>query len=120
MNAANEFSMEIGSGISLQKSIVEHAHQTIIAEFDKKLANYIRTSLADKSFLFETDDEFYIFIKERLRRVTNESDNNLHKLYLDYVSDEEPGTYIGQYSDKISFGYKDDGMKSIVTIRMGE
>jgi hypothetical protein len=113
------YKMEIGGGESLENYIYKHAQEKIMIEFDKKLQECVRASLAEKGFVFDSDDELHQFAKERLYRLSFEDQPNEHVIFLDYKSEEDMGIIVCTYSDKILFKHNDDGVQSTYTISMG-
>jgi hypothetical protein len=116
---AKAMQMEIGGGESLQDYIFKHAQEKIIMEFDKKLQECVRASLAEKGFVFDSDDELHQFAKERLHSLSFDDQPNEHVILLDYNGEDDPSKIICTYNDKISFKHNDDGVQSTYTISMG-
>lgn len=60
------------------------------------LKNYLKVNLKKLGYEFETDQEFFEFLKTRISRVAYQDQK--FSLYLD-ATENDKGTYIGGYSE---------------------
>lgn len=99
-------------------SFINRITMSLISKAQNTLKAHIRLKLIEKlkylGYVFEDDYEFNQFCINRVSTIHFEDRVNYSELYLDFVNDENKGTLIFCYSDKVSCDYSDD--KIIVTI----
>lgn len=90
---------------SLHEQIMSDFHKKVWSDFDKKLREYVTKHLNDLGYQFGTEDEFIEFVKTRLHRIGFEDKPHYYELYLDFVDNENKGTFIGSYSDNVDISW---------------
>jgi hypothetical protein len=99
---------------NLSDQIVKDFHKKVLSEFELRLKSYLKKNLSQIGYQFSTEPEFLNFCKERITRSAFAGDPNYYEFYLDFVNEENCGTLIGSYSDKIDF--KMEGNKVTATV----
>lgn len=90
---------------------VNEMYTKVVAEFDKRLKEYVRSNLSDIGYDFASEEAFIEFVKARVQRISH---INWPRHYYELRLDD--GTLIGSYSDNIDVTL--DGVKCTVTIGM--
>ncbi len=83
------------------------------SDFNEKLGEYLLGNLKQLGFEFENNKDLGNFCKNRIHRISFGQDFNNHEFYLDYIDEENRGTFIGSCNDKLNIRYEEN--KIIVT-----
>jgi hypothetical protein len=97
--------------LSLEKSLMDMFRKKAVGDFNKRLKEYLIKNLKEFGFNFQNDDDFLIFVSDRLTRINMGA--NEYEFYIDFGSENEK--MVGYYNDKISYSYQ--GSK--VTVSFG-
>jgi hypothetical protein len=79
-------------------------------KFDSHLESYLKESLKQFGYEFESQSDFYEFCKARLHRIGFGHKSNYYELYLDYKDAENKGPLVGCYSHDISLDMQGNKM----------
>jgi hypothetical protein len=85
------------------KSVINDFHKKTTAEWEEKLKAYLKENLNQIGYKFENDNHFLDFCKRRVIRLSFQNQPNYYEFFLDFVNEENTGTFIGCCSDKVEF-----------------
>lgn len=81
--------------------------------FEEHLTNYLTDNLKRLGYKFYSMEQLINFCKERVHRVSFKDNPDEIRFYLDYISENEIGTYIGAYCNKTSVKYEGNTVTAI-------
>lgn len=99
------------------ESVIKDHYEGVCRQFDINLTDYLVKNLSDLGFVFKDKEEFIVFVKERLTRVSD-WESRKHSIFLDYIDEHNTGKIVGIYSDQIDIDF--DNFKSTMTITIGK
>lgn len=90
---------------STKQSIVIKCADEALASFEKVLKEYVRNNLKALGFVFNSDDEFLDFCKNRITLISIENTHE-HQLFLDYETEDVK--LIGFFNNEVSISQEDN------------
>lgn len=99
---------------SLHEQMMSDFHKKVWSDFDKKLREYVTKNLNDLGYQFANEDEFIEFVKARICRIGFEDKPHHYELYLDFVDNENKGTFIGSYSDNVDITWNENTVTATI------
>lgn len=103
-----------GDFMSLHEQVMFDFHKKVWSDFDKKLREYVTKHLNDLGYQFATEDDFIEFVKARIYRIGFEDKPHYYELYLDFVDNENKGTFIGSYSDNVDITWNENTVTATI------
>lgn len=85
--------------------IIEEGHRQVFNKHLQALQNYLKENLEKFGFYFDSDDLLLKFIGDRITRITFSENPDYYEYYLDFISEEKKGIFIGCSSSKISYEF---------------
>ncbi len=97
---------------SFEEQIIGEMVSKARYDWEVVLKKYLRTNLAALGFIFEEEDEFLKFTKERISMISFEESPHELEFYVDFKDLGNRGTLIGICNDKLNL-VMDSGTASI-------
>ncbi|GEM_PF-5070757 len=95
--------------------LLSEINRKAVNEFHEKIESEVRKNLAKfYHYTFESDDEFFVFAKERLTKIEDIEEQRCF-FFLDYRDDENRGLIVLSYSTKTEFTWSKDHTKITAT-----
>lgn len=90
-------------GKSIANNAINSFFKQVTDNFSDKLSIVIKTNLVQFGYLFDSEEEFLTFCQDRITQVQLDTTLDVYYFYLDFKDLENLGTYIGSYSNKLTF-----------------
>lgn len=97
---------------TLIEEITNDLYTKAIVQFESTLRRYIKDSLVMAGYeFFYSDTDFESFCKDRIYRLSFDDKPHYYELYLDFVDNENRGSFLCCYSDEMHCTYEGGTLK---------
>ena len=99
---------------SLHEKVMFEMQKKIWSDFDKQLRQHVTDNLKKLGYEFISESDFILFVQKRVSRICFEDKPNYFEIYLDFVENDNKGTLICCYSDKVDFIIEGNSVKATI------
>lgn len=104
---------------SFTQYLMQQAANDAWRKWDFHLEQNVKLNLERLGFTFATQEQFLDFIGTRLTKINFSDVPDTHQIWLDYVDNDNPGTFITSYSTRVSIDWGDNRAACMITYTIG-